>query len=349
MLIETNKIYNVDCLDGMSNLNDKSVDLIIIDPPYNIGKDDWDKIENYEDWMFSVFRECQRVLKPTGSMYWFHNDFEVVSDFQQFLKKETDFIFRNILIWNKKFEGCYSEAYMNIAIGTNKNRTYRKFAEYCLFYTFKDVTDLDYSHLEKDIYFPFREYIGSSLRKSKTSWKDLRIINALLDNGIGKSFGVARQISQNKLNSDYVQMKMMSEKEYKIIDPIVKFDKTYEELSAWWKELNTEFRKKRKEYKSETKEVLNNSRYVFNKQKNHSVINYQTPKEKVHLTQKPIDMIIDLINTSSNEGDIVLDCFMGSGTTAVACKKTNRKYIGFEKEKKYVEIANKELSKTPSA
>ena len=59
-------------------------------------------------------------------------------------------------------------------------------------------------------------------------------------------------------------------------------------------------------------------------------------------------MIIDLINTSSNEGDIVLDCFMGSGTTAVACKKTKRKYIGFEKEKKYVDIANKELSKTPS-
>ena len=54
-------------------------------------------------------------------------------------------------------------------------------------------------------------------------------------------------------------------------------------------------------------------------------------------------MIENIIKHSSNEGDIVLDLFLGSGTTAVACKRLNRVCIGIEKEEKYIELANKRL------
>ena len=50
-----------------------------------------------------------------------------------------------------------------------------------------------------------------------------------------------------------------------------------------------------------------------------------------------------LIKTYSNEGDIVLDPFMGSGTTGVACKNTNRDFIGIEKDTDYFSIAKKRL------
>ena len=50
-------------------------------------------------------------------------------------------------------------------------------------------------------------------------------------------------------------------------------------------------------------------------------------------------MIKDFIINSSNENDIVLDCFLGSGTTAVACKETGRQYIGFEINENYFKIA----------
>lgn len=61
---------------------------------------------------------------------------------------------------------------------------------------------------------------------------------------------------------------------------------------------------------------------------------------RLHPTQKPVELFEWLIKTYTNEGDIVLDNCMGSGTTAIACIRINRKFIGFEIEPKYIEIAN---------
>ena len=72
---------------------------------------------------------------------------------------------------------------------------------------------------------------------------------------------------------------------------------------------------------------------------------YFTPTNKKdkqlygHPTVKPLDIISNLIINSSQEGDIVLDPYFGSGTTAVACLNTDRNFIGFEIEKKYFDIA----------
>ena len=62
-----------------------------------------------------------------------------------------------------------------------------------------------------------------------------------------------------------------------------------------------------------------------------------------HPTEKPVSLMGFLINKSSNEGDTVLDCFLGSGTTAVACKQLNRNFIGIELSEKYCEIARERL------
>lgn len=67
-------------------------------------------------------------------------------------------------------------------------------------------------------------------------------------------------------------------------------------------------------------------------------------KEKVgHPTQKPVALIEYLIRTYSNEGDLILDNCMGSGTTAIACINTNRNFIGFELDKGYCDIAQKRI------
>ena len=70
------------------------------------------------------------------------------------------------------------------------------------------------------------------------------------------------------------------------------------------------------------------SRYYMKRQK------FKQPKGK-HGTMKPVELIERFIELSSNENDIVLDPFMGSGTTAIACINTNRNYIGFELDEEY--------------
>lgn len=66
-------------------------------------------------------------------------------------------------------------------------------------------------------------------------------------------------------------------------------------------------------------------------------------KNRGHITPKPVDLLEYLIKTSSNENDVVFDCFMGSGSTGVACLKTNRKFIGIEKDEKYFNITKERL------
>lgn len=62
-----------------------------------------------------------------------------------------------------------------------------------------------------------------------------------------------------------------------------------------------------------------------------------------HPTIKPLDIVTKHILLSSNENDIVLDCFMGSGTTGVVCKKENRDFIGIELNSKYFDIAKNRI------
>ena len=72
------------------------------------------------------------------------------------------------------------------------------------------------------------------------------------------------------------------------------------------------------------------------------------PSKTQHPTQKPVALLEYLIRTYTNEGDVVLDNCMGSGSTCVACVNTNRHYIGFEKEPKYFDIACQRLDEVES-
>lgn len=75
-------------------------------------------------------------------------------------------------------------------------------------------------------------------------------------------------------------------------------------------------------------------------------LNYpeQSNTKRCHPAQYPENLVKDHIMTWSNEGDVVLDSFMGSGTTGVACKNLNRKFIGIEKDETYFKIAQDRIA-----
>ena len=303
------KIYQGDCLEVMKNMPNKSINLVIIDPPYNIGKDKWDKwktVEEYVEFMGKVFLEIQRVLKDNGSFYFFHNDFLQIVELQNYINKNTNFIFKQLLVWNKRFNEASNKGFLDGFIEVEKLRNYQKMAEYCLYYTFQDETGLNNFKTLRD-YFKYIQ-IEIGLNKKQIIEK------------IG-------QKTDHCFRHSSSQWDLPTEETYNELIKVFNINKhegfkTYESLRQEYEEL----------------------RYTYNNLKeHHSVMNYEIAKKQGHMTPKPVDLLEYIIKTSSNEGDVVLDCFMGSGSIGVAWLNTNRKFIGIELNEKYFSIAKDRL------
>ena len=84
-------------------------------------------------------------------------------------------------------------------------------------------------------------------------------------------------------------------------------------------------------------------RKVFNAFCKNTVFNFSNGSKKYHPTGKNLDLFTELIEDNSNENELILDPFMGGGTTGIACLNTNRNFIGIELDDKYFEIAKKRI------
>jgi site-specific DNA-methyltransferase (adenine-specific) len=157
------KIIYGDCLKVSQSIETNSIDLIILDPPYNIGKDKvWDVIPNYIDWMGNVFLECQRLLKGNGSFYFFHNDFLQMIKLQQRICDNIEFVFKQLLVWDKWYnpikKGNNLQGAFFKIVNNPDLRNYPKMAEYILYYTFQDETGLKTIVKDTTLYKGLREY-----------------------------------------------------------------------------------------------------------------------------------------------------------------------------------------------
>ena len=312
------ELYNGDCLEIMKDIPDKTIDLALIDPPYNIGKDKWDKwdtVEEYVGFMGQVFKQCERVLKDNGSFYFFHNDFLQIVELQNYINKNTNFIFKQLLIWNKT--NFKKFAWTNRDPEKCKDRNWFPNVEYCLYYTFQGETGLSKVMLDVNNFKSLRDYF--KYIQSEIGLNKKQIIDKI------------GQRADHCFRHASSQWDLPTEETYNELINIFNIDKyegfkTYEELRNEYEELR---------YTFNLKEVQDNISCVWESSNVNS--------GKLHSCQKPLDILEKIIKTSSNEGDIVLDCFMGSGSTGEACIKTKRNFIGIEKDEKYFKIAKDRL------
>lgn len=130
------KLINGDCMNALDKVEDKSIQLICIDPPYNIGKDTWDNIDNYNEFMIGVIKKLETKLRDNGSFFMFHNDMEMISELMVHIKKNTKFVFKQMIVWNKRFENSPKKGFMDGYVVKNDMHNFNKMAEYILFYTF---------------------------------------------------------------------------------------------------------------------------------------------------------------------------------------------------------------------
>jgi site-specific DNA-methyltransferase (adenine-specific) len=311
-----------DCLEVMKDIPDKSINLVLIDPPYNIKKAKWDKwktVNEYVEFMGKVFLEIQRVLKDNGSFYFFHNDFLQIVELQNYINNNTDFVFKNFLVWNKRFNEAKNKGFLDGFCEVENLRNYQQMAEYCLFYTFQDETGLTTIMLDTNNFSTLRKY-----------FKELQEYLGLNKKQIIEKIG---QKADHCFRWKSSQWDLPTKETYQELIDVFQIDKwagfrKYESL--------------RQEYES--------LRYTFNNLKfHHSVMNYEIAPKQGHITPKPVDLLEYIIKTSSNENDVVLDCFMGSGSTGVACVNTNRKFIGIELDEKYFEIAKSRIEEVSNS
>ena len=322
-MIETNdniQLFKGDCLEIMKNIESNSVNLVLIDPPYNISKDKkWDKwktVDAYVEFMGQVFLECQRVLKNNGSFYFFHNDFLQIVELQNYINKNTDFIFNSFIIWDK---GDFRALSWKNPSEKNNLRSWFNTCEYCLYYTFQDETGL------------------KKIKTDMNNFKNLRKYSKELQNFIGLKIGAINKKLKHRKSEHFfyhssTQWDLCTIEVYKELIKLFNIDKW--EGFREYEDLRKEYEDLRKEYES--------LRYIHNLDTNHNNIWKSKAKRnsgKLHACEKPVDILERIIRTSSNEGDVVLDCFAGSGSTGIACINTNRNFIGIELDDKYFKIA----------
>ena len=90
---------------------------------------------------------------------------------------------------------------------------------------------------------------------------------------------------------------------------------------------------------------LHKGRRFINGKRTPNIFKFARTGNKLHPTQKPVDLMEHLIEKFTDEGDLILDAFMGSGTTGVAAKNLNRNFIGIELDKEYYNIAKDRIDK----
>ncbi len=305
-------------MELVKNIPDKSIDLILTDPPYNIGKAKWDKwesINSYVEWCSKWIKECQRVLKNSGSFYFFHNNFVQMSELQHWIYCNTNFINKSLLTI-KKSDNCFvKDLYGNQGIFRNYINT----NEYLIYYTLQEdsgrgVVMYDYNKFSeiKNYFKKEKDKIETTGIKIKDKVKWTRHFHSFAQ---GKSFGFPTIQSYKELQNTFIGY----------------FNTPYSELKHKYENLKREYEKEK---------------FVFNANEgieNCLTYSFKVDKQYKHPTQKPIKLLEDIIKISSKESDIVLDLFMGSGSTGVACMNTNRKFIGIELEKNYYEIAKNRI------
>ena len=163
---------------------------------------------------------------------------------------------------------------------------------------------------------PLIDYFMSELQLTVMNQSD---INNLLGNKMGGHYF-----------TNGFQFCIPTELNYTKLQTTGYFQKEYSEIKA----IDDQFKK---QYAS-TFNLWEGNKHKSN------ILKYKKDYNGYHPTQKPVLLLEDLIKTFSNENDLVVDLTMGSGSTGVACKKTNRQFIGIEKEKQYYDVAVRRLS-----
>ncbi len=292
-MMDLDKIIHGDCIEILKEIPDRSIDLIILDPPYwKVISEQWDykwrTHNDYSQWCFAWLSEIARVIKLSGSLYLFgylRNLIPLCSEIG-----DLGFLLRQQIVIDKGIR----------AIGGRATKGYKMFpnvTESLLFFIFDSK--------------PFiKQFLKDRQKELKLTAQEINKKLGVKENGGGM---------WSLYTGDNILAQVPTREMWGKLQEILEFEYPYENIA----------------------QVFNIEMGVTDVWTD--IDFYQ--EEREHPTQKPVKLMERIIKASSNEGMIVLDPFMGSGSTALACINLKRHFMGIEKEDKYVRIAEERIKK----
>lgn len=315
-------LYKGDCLIESEKIETGSVDLILTDLPFGIVKmkenaGNYKVLNTAENWdkaiePIKIFDIANRILRKNGKLILFSQE-PYTTELRNKAIANLSFCYR--AVWEKN-------DFAN-ALGCNKAMV-SFYEDVLIFSKNNPIYDSELIH-------PLRPY-----------FKNVLDFIGLNKKSIVEKIG---QKADHTFRTDSSQYGLCTEKTY--IELIEVFGinkmqgfKEYNELAEIDLPYRNSLNANGNSLFPSTFNLWEGNKYKSN------ILKYKKDYNGYHPTQKPILLLEDLIKTFSNENNLVVDLTMGSGSTGVACKNTNRNFIGIEKDDKYFEIAEKRINGT---
>jgi site-specific DNA-methyltransferase (adenine-specific) len=321
------ELHNADCLTHLKTLANNSVHHAIFDPPYFEIKGDFDfaypSFAAYLEFMEQVAIEIKRILKPSGSVLIFGHA-KRIAYIQVIYDKY--FNLENSLVWHVIDRQTNK--------GINGYRCFAPVTERALYYSLEiEKTGLQEIHDNPDCFKSIKEYMRGERKKImeakgfKTFSEFNKYINAVTE------------------TSNVVERHYFADSQY--VFPTAEMYAKLQTTGFFSRDedLRREYEDLRREYE-DLRRPFNNVHQLTDVIK-HSQESHIS-KEFDHDTVKPLGLMEKLIATITRENEIIIDPFAGSGTTAVACKKLNRRCIAIEKHEPYFQIMTARVANTPA-
>jgi site-specific DNA-methyltransferase (adenine-specific) len=314
------QLFKGDCLIESDKIESGSVDLILTDLPYGNMNTDGGRKLGINGWDLAiepkkVFEIANRILRKNGKMILFSQE-----------PYTTKLITEAIPNIPFSYRATWEKDNFAVALGANVNMV--SFTEDILVFS-KPSPKLDFNKNN-----PLRELMIKYVDKYSKDY----LIELFKNEGRYSSEQSARVHASYKFGfNGGFRIDLMTESLYNYLTDFIEFEESYIKLKTVYDLHHEKVKEELNQKYPSTFNLWEGNKYKSN------ILKYKKDYNGYHPTQKPVLLLEDLIKTFSNENDLVVDLTMGSGSTGVACKNTNRNFIGIEQDDKYFEIAKQRI------
>jgi len=314
------QLFKGDCLIESDKIESGSVDLILTDLPYGNMNTDGGRKLGINGWDLAiepkkVFEIANRILRKNGKMILFSQE--------PYTTKLITEAMPNIPF---SYRATWEKDNFAVALGANVNMV--SFTEDILVFS-KPSPKLDFNKNN-----PLRELMIKYVDKYSKDY----LIELFKNEGRYSSEQSARVHASYKFGfNGGFRIDLMTESLYNYLTDFIEFEESYIKLKTVYDLHHEKVKEELNQKYPSTFNLWEGNKYKSN------ILKYKKDYNGYHPTQKPVLLLEDLIKTFSNENDLVVDLTMGSGSTGVACKNTNRNFIGIEQDDKYFEIAKQRI------